>query len=772
MRGRVIPVVLMAGILCLVWLLRPMAPPFSGNYSTLVYDCHGLLIRATLNANQQYCFPPDTLPLPYKYVRALLLSEDRRFYHHPGVDIIALAGAFVTNLKARERLRGGSTLTMQVVRLSDPKPRTYWNKFRECLAAVRLSVHFSKKEILGIYAAHVPMGGNVTGIQAASYRYFGKPAAALSWAEAALFVVLPNSPSSINLERKRPELLSKRNDLINKLAERSVIDRTTARLACREPLPDSGRPLPFEAPHFCEYVLSREHGNPVCRTSLDLAIQKEVENITRFHANMLGERGIRNMAVLMAETRTGRIRAYLGSQDFFDSLSCGQVDGIRAFRSTGSLLKPFLVARALDRGPYTMASVIQDVPTYYGTFSPQNADKTFSGLATLEQTLIRSLNVPSVRLLNAYGLQDFYDFLKENNMSGLFRNAAGYGLSLILGGAETCLYDLTRFYLSLANPGEERRLHILSGAGEETQPAGSSGMFSEGAAWLVLNALKKLDRPGSEYYWHQFNNQVPVAWKTGTSYGQKDGWAIGMNRQWVIGVWAGNFSGEGNAALSGAACAAPLLFNLFNRFTQRDRLMWYSEPEHDLIYEKCCGQSGYPAGPHCPDPVLIPRPLAAHASGVCPYHKKYLIDRKTGKSVCSLCWKDADPVWETRFIVPAPVREILERSGRTADAIPLHASHCPLFRDKNRFEILYPVQGLAIWIPRNFDGTYENLVMTARHQHPDTRLFWFVNHHFIGETVEHHELAVSFDPGQYTLVVQDEEGFIQSVQFSVFKKET
>ena len=755
----------------ILWLAWPMKDPFPDDYSRIVFDNDGRLLRATLASDQQLRFPPDRAPLPPKYVSAVLACEDKRFYNHVGIDPLALMHAAVTNLKSGQRVRGGSTIPMQVARLARPKKRTYVNKLIECMTAVRLSFHFTKDEILRMYAAHVPMGGNIVGVDAASYRYYGKSISELTWAEAALFVVLPNNPSMINLSRKRPMLMEKRNRLLRILNERGTIDKVTADLACLESLPADARHLPFEAPHFSRFVTNAKSGGGTCRTTLDRDVQRKVADAARMHHRVLADQGIANLAVLAVETQTGEVKGYLGSQSFHDTLSGGQVDGVMAYRSTGSLLKPFLTAKALDRGPYTMASRIQDVPTFYGTFVPQNASKTFYGLVSLNATLIQSLNVPAVRLLNAYGIHDFYDFLVDAGLKGLFRSADGYGLTLILGGAEASLWEMAQLYLCLANMGKWQSLQYEAADAMHSETRPSKKLFSEGAAWLVLNALKRLSRPGSEYYWRYFDNQAPVAWKTGTSYGQKDGWAIGMNKQWVIGVWVGNFTGEGNASISGSKSAAPLMFSIFNTLTRKDRPIWFEEPEYDLIDVECCAESGYPAGPHCPETIMLKRPISSYTAGTCPYHRKYLVDKKTGKSVCSLCWEGVETEWVYRYIVPAGVRDILIHRGRSVDAIPLHSAQCPLFQDKRRFELVYPVDGIKVFIPRDFDGMHERVILSAKHQHPSMHLFWYLNGSLIGETVERHELVVDLNPGEYRLTIQDEEGFTRTVAFEAYRKE-
>jgi penicillin-binding protein 1C len=615
------------------------------------------------------------------------------------------------------------------------------------------------------------MGRNIVGIESASYYYFGKPLNEITWAGAALLVTLPNDPSRVNLSRSREQLLRKRDRLLKRLLANDLIDKTTCKLALAEPLPDDQKRIPFLAAHFSDLALAKTERSQVVQTTLDLEIQAHAERICRRHHRVLADGGIHNLAVIIAETATGKIRGYIGSQDFLDSLHQGQVDGVRSHRSTGSLLKPFLVAKLLDRGPYTMQSKIHDVPTFFSTFAPQNASKTFNGLVSLEEVLIKSLNVPAVRLLNSYGVRDFYHFLSDAGLQGLFRAPEEYGLTLILGGAEASLWELTALYLAMGNYGEALplRIHEAQEKRAKTKKRTDENVFSKGAAWLTLQALNKLSRPGIEHYWHLFTNQIPVAWKTGTSYGQKDGWAIGVNGEWTIGVWTGNFNGLGNAALTGSRSAAPVLFDLFNMLPSDPEKVWFEEPEYDLTETTCCSRSGYPAGPYCSETVLLKRPVRSYMPGTCPFHRQYIVDRHTGKSVCSLCWSVADTIRVCRYIVPAAVREILDHQGYAVDNIPQHASRCPSFGDDNRLDIAYPVDHIRILVPRDLDGLYEQVVFSAKHQRPQTELFWYLNGRLLGNTVDYHTLSVDLHPGDYTLTVMDEEGFSRSVSFEAYR---
>jgi len=749
-----------------LWLFWPSGSPFPDDYSRLVYDRRGQLLRATLADDEQLRFPPQTDSLPLKYRTAVVEIEDRRFYTHPGVDPIALAGALATNIQHGKRIRGGSTITMQVIRLAARRPRTYLNKLLESLLALKLSLHFSKHDILALYAAHVPMGSNVVGVESASYRYFGKPLDQITWAEATLFAVLPNAPSAMNIETRRPLLKARRDRCLELLCGRGVIDSLTCALSKAEPLPRADNHMPFEAPHFTTFALA-SRDDRLLHTSLDLALHSQVESLVRFHARQYARAGVHNMSVLVAETTTGRVRAYLGSSDYRDSAHAGQVDGVHAPRSTGSLLKPLLVAKALDRGPFCMQTILQDVPTFYGVFAPRNASKTFAGVVTLRQMLIQSLNVPAVRLLRVYGLERFYDDLTNAGLSDLFRGADGYGLPLILGGAEASLWDLTGLFAGFGNAGVRTRLSAYDCAPTVDS---SQRICSAGAAWLVANTLAKLERPGAEYYWHLFSDQVRVAWKTGTSYGQKDAWAIGVNRQWTIGVWVGNFSGEGNAMLGGAQTAGPVLFTLFNALSDRSRPQWFEMPEYDLKQREVCALSGYSPSPACTSTVQVRTPAGAYQRRLCRLHRKVCISRTHGYEVCSRCWEPHDTVWHVKAIYPPAATALLHRRGVAVDSVARHNPTCTAVHRSDAIEILYPVRDVGIIVPRNLRGEYEKVVLKASYRHANGSLFWYLDGRFVGETVGHHNLAVDLPAGEHRLVVQDGAGSTAVVRFRASRR--
>lgn len=752
----------------LVWIILPAKTIYPNNYSKLIYDCNGNLLKAFLTSDEQFRFPPSKDSLPQKYVDCVLAFEDKRFYNHWGVDIFAIFNAMRMNFKAGSIVRGGSTITMQLARLLKPKKRTLINKLFESFTAVKFDFVYSKADILKAYAVHVPMGGNVVGIESAAHRYLRKKLSEITWAEAALLAILPNTPTALNLKKNRINLKKKRDRLLKQLLDENKIDQLTYISAIDETLP-SMRPFsPFIAPHAAFYLEKKFEDNTIIKSTIDRDVQEISEVVAKQYYGKLKSQGIMNYGVLIADTKTGEVKAYIGSQGYYDTVNSGMIDAVHSPRSTGSVLKPFLGALLIGEGPYTAKTMLKDIPTYFGTFCPQNATKEFSGLVSLEDVLIRSLNVPSARMLNTYGVERFYGFLKEAGLSNLFRTADGYGLSLILGGAEASMWDLTQLYLILANKGKVKKLRIEQTGEDATKP---KKIMSDAASWIILNTLTKLSRPGIEDYWNEFNSSPMVSWKTGTSYGQKDAWAIGTNPQWTIAVWTGNFNGMGNAAIAGSKTSAPLLFILFNLLTKQYDEEWFSRPEYNLTEIACCKLSGYPIGAHCPDTLKELVPLRRSRTGVCPYHKRFIISKSSKKTVCSLCWDISDTAWKVMPSYSAAVIEELNKKGYSVEKTPNHTPSCRSVRNSNSIEIIYPIHNIKIFVPRDIDGEYENVVFKAKHNRKESNLYWYLNERFIGTTMNKHDLACSLKPGDYKLTLQDEEGSSNSVTFKVFRRE-
>ena len=688
------------------------------SYSTVVESAEGELLGARIAADEQWRFPPcDTVPA--RYATALVQFEDRAFRWHPGVNPVALVRAAVDNIRAGHVVSGGSTLTMQVIRLSRQKERTLWQKAIEAVQATRLEFRYSKKQILALYAAHAPYGGNVVGLEAASWRYFGRPAADLSWAEAATLAILPNAPGTLHLSRGREQLLAKRNRLLKRLLEHGDLDEVTYAAALEEPLPGAPLPLPALAPHYVNRCPQGER----TRTTLRVGLQKAVSEAVDRRSNDLAAEGVADMAAVVIDNASGDIVAYIGNACMERERPGVQVDVAASARSTGSILKPFLYAAALQEGVILPRTLLPDVPMNLGGFAPQNFDRQFYGAVPANEALARSLNVPAVYLLRSYGVSKFHALLQEAGLSTLTHDAAHYGLSLILGGAEARLDEVTAAYA--------RMVRFYQGQNE-------NDFAPRLAIWYTLEALQEVNRP-DELDWRLIRSVRKAAWKTGTSYGFRDAWAVGMTPSYTIGVWAGNAQGQGVPGLTGARAAGPAMFDILNLLPEDDR--WFEMPDqvgHDggAAWVAVCAQSGMLAGPECPQKEDILIPAAGLETVPCPYHK------------------------DGEFVLP-PAMEWYYR--------PHHPEYTGARKahQEKAVEFIYPASGSTLTLPRQLNGQVEGVVFRAAHHRSDATLWWHLDQTYVGETRFLHERKLAPAPGRHTLTVVDEAGNTASVVFYV-----
>jgi penicillin-binding protein 1C len=751
--------------IALLWLAVPVPDPlFADGYGTVVLDREGEILHTFLAEDQQWRLPLGDEEISPKVVAAVLAFEDRRFHHHPGVDPIAVARAVVTRLDRTAIPSGASTITMQVARLMRPKPRTVPNKLLEMAQALKLESLHSKEEILRLYMGHAPYGGNLVGISAASLHYFGRPPSRLTWAEAATLAVLPNAPARITPARNRDRLRERRDNLLRRLAHRGHLDEAGLREAVAEDLPPAfGRPAPRLAPHLARRLATAHPGTRI-PTTVSRPVQESFEALAARHHRWLARRGIHNLAILTADVETGEIVAAVGSQDFFDDEHGGQVDGIHAPRSTGSILKPFLYAQALDAGLIHPDTLLEDVPVHFGRYAPVNADHRFRGVVPASEALVRSLNVPPTLLLERVGVPEFHRLLTRAGMTTLFRSPAGYGLSLGLGGAEGTLWDMVGLYRGLARMGRFGPLTV--------HPDGAVGgrdqLLSSHACRTVLDILTAVRRPDDDGVDRSsFGPRQRVAWKTGTSFGKRDAWAVGATPRWVVGVWVGNFSGEGHEGIGGAAAAAPVLFGAFDLLDDPSPGRWFPDAV-DTRGVRLCSTTGYRAGPDCPDTVEAVQPRRAAALPQCPFHRGYWVDRDHGWEVCSQCWGDeADRERVVRMILPPSASAIVRASGRPVDDVPPHNPACRAPRPDQPLRLIYPAPDATLIVPRTVDGSRQRVTARAAHTTAGARLFWYLNGHYLGRTAGDHQLPLDLDAGRHMLQIVDSAGRAASCRFEV-----
>jgi penicillin-binding protein 1C len=705
--------------------------------------------------------------IPENYLIAVKQYEDRWFDYHPGFNPVSLARAFWLNMKMHRIVSGGSTLTMQVARMSGKgRPRTLFRKIREILIALRLEWVYSKPEIFGMYAANAPFGGNVVGLEAASWRYFGKEPRELTWAEAATLAVLPNAPSMIHPGKRRQELLNRRNRLLLRLSARGYLDRESALLACAEPLAAKPLPLPELAPWLLDLAVRKHPGQRVA-TTLDRSLQERTLRIVEAAQAQLTLNQIWNVAALVAEVATGEVLAYVGNAPgLTDPDKGGSVDVIRAPRSTGSILKPLLFQAMMEEGSLLAGTLVADIPMQAGGFSPKNYLMSYDGAVPAKRALERSLNIPAVKMLQEYGVERFWRRLRRLGMTTLRFSSGHYGLSLILGGAEGNLWDLCGIYAAMA------RTLTRSGAGGKavTLPAPlrwEMGVETRSAAgrepitldkasvYITLESLTEVNRPDEESGWKAYASAGKIAWKTGTSFGFRDGWAIGTNPAWVVGVWTGNASGMGRPGLTGSGCATPVMFSIFSMLGYT---RWFGAPLRDMVWVPVCRLSGHRAGIFCEpvDTVWIQK--AGLKSSVCPYHRLVSLDTSGQYRVNSECMSVNLIRSEKWFILP-PAQEWYYRiKNPFYKPLPPWMPGCSDPGDIRIMELVYPRNASRIMIPLELDGSPGRLLFEIAHRNPGALLYWHLDQNYLGATRHRHQFSLNPRPGKHILTVIDGEG--------------
>ena len=756
-----------ARLICILLLLLAYAfclprQLFQVPYSTVVTDRHGELLGARIAPDGQWRFPPcDTVPR--KFVRCLLAFEDRHFYYHPGVNPLSMARAAWQNIRQGRIVSGGSTLTMQTIRISRNRPRTFAEKVVEMILATRLELRYSKDEILALYASHAPFGGNVVGLDAAAWRYFAHPASELSWAEAATLAVLPNAPSAIHPGKGREALLRKRNRVLHLLWEQGDITSSDYALALDEPLPDAPLPLPRIAPHLVDRLASEHPGQSIVST-LDKSLQLRLEALAERHSQEFARSDIRNLAILIIDLRENQVAAYCGNTGFGQSAEGSQVDIIRAPRSTGSILKPFLYYAALEEGLILPHTLLPDVPVNINGFAPQNFSRQFEGAVPASEALARSLNIPAVHLLQQYGVPKFHELLRQAGLTTLDRPASHYGLSLILGGAEATLWDVTSAYAkmgrSLLDLPQTAPHLFASEAAEE-----SGNLFRPGGTWQVFDALTEVNRP-EEIDWKSIPSMRPVAWKTGTSYGFRDAWAVGVTPRYAVGVWVGNASGEGKPGLVGARTAGPVLFDVLSLLPAAPT--WFERPDGVFVDAEVCRLSGHLKGRFCLDADTVLILPAGRRTTSCPYHRPVVLSADGAYRLHQEC-ADSEPTRSASWFALPPVWEWYYKQH--------HPEYRPLPPFKpgcggdasQAMQFIYPTPGARITLPRQMDGTPGHLVARVACGQAGATLFWHLDDDYLGETRDFHEMALQPAPGRHSLTVVDEEGNTVSVTFHISK---
>ncbi len=703
-------------------LLNRIFPlPDKIDYSTVITDNKGNIINAYLTKDQQWRMKTELNEISPLLRKTIIAKEDKYFYSHPGVNPFAVIRAFFKNIFRMKRTSGASTITMQVARALEPSRRTVWAKAREMFRAFQLEWKYSKDEILQMYLNLVPYGGNIEGVKAASLLYFNKDPDHLSLAEITALSIIPNRPSTMVIGKNNERIIEERNRWLKKFAEDKVFSEKEIEDALREPLAATRGTVPHYIPHLA-YKLKRSKSNAIIKTNIDLNTQLKTEKLVEDYVRGLKLRHIKNAAVIILDNRSHKVITYAGSSSFFDTTDAGQVNGAAAVREPGSTLKPLLYALNFDEGLLTPKKVITDVPVNYDGYSPENYDQKFNGNVTIEYALEHSLNIPAVKSLSLLGKEKMISKLSDCGFDQIRKDRNKLGLSLILGGCGATLEELTGLFSSFANNGT----FISPAYTQDDTLSIKKNIISPAAAFMISEILSHINRPDFPINWQATEHMPRIAWKTGTSYGRRDAWSIGYNKNFTVGVWAGNFSGVGASDLSGANIATPLLFRIFNTIDYNSDKEWFAQPK-DCDIRKVCSETGMIPSAHCTDLITDYFIPLISSNKVCDNWQEIAVSPDEKVSYCNSCIPAAGFKKKWYKIIDPDMESWYRENNISYQSIPPHNPNCEKIFKGSAPLITSPVNGSEYLISKK---NPEPLQLTCKTANDVSRVYWYIDNKF------------------------------------------
>jgi penicillin-binding protein 1C len=763
-----------------IWLLYPLGDSLDDRpTSFILFDQDDKLLGARIADDGQWRFPRmDSVPNKFKI--ALLHFEDKDYYSHIGVDFTAILRATVQNIRHQKVVSGASTLTMQVIRLHYPEqPRSLPQKIKEILLAIRYDLFYTKEEILLDFATHAPFGGNVVGLETASWRYFDKAPSSMTWAESATLAVLPNAPGLIHPGRNRDALIAKRNRLLDRLLESQVIDSIEHQLSTAEPLMSKPSRLPNVAPHLLERL--RKKNTHRYYSTIDKELQLDVADIIREHQVINTQKNIQNAAVIIIDNNSQEVISYHGNTEGRHHENYN--DMIQRPRSTGSILKPLLYAFSIEDKIISPRQLATDIPISINGFSPKNYNHLHYGAVPYDKVIAKSLNVPSVNLLREYNVDRFLLDLKSLGFTTFTQKADYYGLPLILGGGEVNLWELSQCYSYLS-----KILHTYTSKssqydmnfkpkvtikkGSDTRPTNykyNPDLISASSIWHMMEAMLEVQRPNEEGQWEKFSSSKKIHWKTGTSYGNRDAWAIGMTPEYTVGVWIGNSDGEGQEDIIGVKAAGSVLFDVYNVLDVKQN---FKIPYDDMIQLPICKSSGHIASQHCND--IEEHYVSRHVLSTerCPYHQAVVLNSKTELLAFQDCIGDGNLVDTSWFVLDPHVASYYKRYYPSYTPLPEFDSDCSQYNDRtDQMVFVYPKESSTLFLPKNMDGVRESCVIKASHKDSESTIYWHINGQYQKMTEDIHEISLDLSAGEYIITIQDQSGLKQSRKVEIIAED-
>lgn len=753
-----------ASLLVFVLLIffYPLPRSLNPSWSKIVRYGDGKVMRTYVSADEKWriFLPLDKIdPL---LVKTTILYEDRFFLFHHGINPLSLIRALYKNIRAKRIVSGGSTLTMQLARIAEPKPRNIIAKLIEIFRAAQFELRLGKKRILELYLNLAPYGGNIEGIGAACLGYYGRLPEKMTPEEISFLVSLPQSPS-LRRPKEKPSPINGRNSVLKVMFKNGLVNGEEYKRGLNAAVPHNFKPFPFEAPHAADFLFLRYPESDNIPSTIDRNIQTKVSNILWSYKKKIFDAGASNANVVVMENSTRKVRALIGSLDYFDEANQGQVRGFYAFRSPGSALKPFLYIMALEKGLINNAMLIEDAPYRFGDFEPSDFSGTWLGLVTAEEALSLSLNLPFILILKRYGYSRFIERLKDLGFNGPL-TFDSYGLPIITGGMDVRLVDLTNLYLTLARGGMHGEYVML----EDEMPKQEKSLFRPGAVLLTLKALSKRNRPDAPHLSRFTIPKGKIYWKTGTSFGRRDALSIGFQKDYTVGVWVGNFSGEGSDSIVGALAAAPIMFDIIRAIEHewQGRFPWERFAESEIENVEVCKFSGFRPGPHCPETKMVAVLKNAHPYIECPYHKKFIIEKSTGYRASPWkSYKKGEIVEKVFLVYPPQVQKVMGKKAQEPEFPP----ECRLVDERLTLQIVSPVDEGIYFIPSGVRNA-GFIPLQAFTANKGNRIHWFINDHYRGATGSGEIMEIVPEGPTMKIVAQDEAGTNKTVRINIEKE--
>ncbi len=740
-------------------LLDKLYPPLTQKeYSQSIYSAENVLLTAYLTHDDKWRLFTSYDNVSPQLIKAIIEKEDKWYYWHWGVNPFAVVRAFYSNLFFGNRTLGASTITMQVIRMYYPSNRTYLSKLREIIKAIQLEFHYSKKEILEIYLSCLPYGGNVEGVKSASYLYFNQAPNKLSLAQSVLLACIPNNPNKYRIDKNSTASLNFRNKFLKIFLKNNTFNAGEINDAINEPIKNVRYQMPNLTPHFSFYLAGKTNQS-IIKSTLKINIQNKAEALLKNYVERAKAKLVNNGAVLIIDNKTMNVICYCGSSDFNDYINSGQVNGIISVRSPGSALKPALYVLGLEFGLITPKSKMLDIPLDYGGYAPENYDLSYNGEVTTEFALVNSLNLPAVRLLKSVSMESFIKLLTTAGFDEINKNKSKLGLSVILGGCGVRLDEMVRLYSIFANSGKVFPLNYFSDNSEKSKGV---QILSPESCFLISDMLSKNVRPDFPAEMIDMTGRPKIAWKTGTSYGKRDAWAIGYNPNYTVGVWIGNFNGVGSPHLSGAEMAVPLLFDLFNMLGKKNN-KWFEKPKN-IGLRKVCSETGLIPGDDCNfivDDYYIKNKSSQKA---CDLYKDTYVSLDEKIEYCVSCLPDSGYIKKKYPFYDPELLIWYEESNIKINKPPKHNPNCSVRLSEEGPKIISPTKDYEYYIETN---SKQQIMLQAASQLNTNFHYWYVNNIYLGKIKSTEKLFFNPKNGKNYILCMDDKGRTSEVVIRV-----